>query len=246
MQAEHGTAAKAQGKPDETGARWIVAIMQPYLYPYAGYFRLLAEADEFVILDCVQFPRRGRVHRCQVPGPDGREEWLTLPLATQPRSTLIRDLVFADDARAELDRRLDRLRWLAEGTGPAAARVRAQLHSPLSSVAHFLEDGLRLVASLLELPARISRSSDLDIDPSLRRQERILAIARAKNATDYLNAPGGHGLYDAQAFASAGVRLHFQDEYRGRFMHLLPALAAQDPAQLRADVLGSRSSIADI
>jgi hypothetical protein len=37
--------------------------MQPYFVPYAGYFRLFAASDLFVIYDCVQFPRRGWVHR---------------------------------------------------------------------------------------------------------------------------------------------------------------------------------------
>jgi hypothetical protein len=36
-----------------------VAVMQPYFMPYAGYFRLFAAADVFVLFDCVQFPRRG-------------------------------------------------------------------------------------------------------------------------------------------------------------------------------------------
>ena len=40
-----------------------MAIMQPYFIPYAGYFRLFAASDLFVIYDCVQFPRRGWVHR---------------------------------------------------------------------------------------------------------------------------------------------------------------------------------------
>ena len=81
-----------------------VAVMQPYFFPYAGYFRLLAAADVFVIYDCVQFPRRGRVHRCEVTGLSGETQWLTLPLAHQPRDVLIRDLAFAVNARAELDR----------------------------------------------------------------------------------------------------------------------------------------------
>jgi len=77
-------------------SRDAVAVMQPYFYPYAGYFRLLAAAEIFVIFDDVQFPRRGRVHRCEVPRPVGGSnsalEWLTLPLARQPRDTLIKDL----------------------------------------------------------------------------------------------------------------------------------------------------------
>ena len=38
-----------------------LGIMQPYFFPYAGYFRLFAHVDEFVIFDCVQFRRRGRM-----------------------------------------------------------------------------------------------------------------------------------------------------------------------------------------
>ena len=77
----------------------VVAVMQPYFYPYAGYFRLLAAANTFVIFDDVQFPRRGRVHRCEVPGPGRRSEWLTLPLAGTPRDVLIGNLTFAAAAR---------------------------------------------------------------------------------------------------------------------------------------------------
>ena len=47
--------------PIEPGKR--IAVMQPYFFPYLGYFRLFSQADEFVIYDCVQMPRRGRVHR---------------------------------------------------------------------------------------------------------------------------------------------------------------------------------------
>ena len=51
--------------------------MQPYFFPYVGYFGLLAHVDEFVIFDCVQFPRRGRVHRTEVtPASDGEQRWL--------------------------------------------------------------------------------------------------------------------------------------------------------------------------
>ena len=37
-------------------------------------FRLLAAAETFVICDDVQFPRRGRAHRCRLPGPGGALE----------------------------------------------------------------------------------------------------------------------------------------------------------------------------
>ena len=79
-----------------------VAVMQPYFYPYAGYFRLFAAADCFVVLDCVQFNRRGRVHRAQLL--DARGGWLTLPLARQPRESLLRHAVGAAQVAAVGDR----------------------------------------------------------------------------------------------------------------------------------------------
>lgn len=213
-----------------------VAVMQPYFFPYAGYFRLFASCDEFVIFDCVQFPRRGRVHRTQVLGVGGRAEWLTLPLAGQPMRTPIRNLAFAADARVAFNRRLARV-TLARPRSPAALRVVHHLGAPLESVVDYLETGLRLVANVLGFHTHVTRSSTLDIDPSLRGQDRVLAIAQARGATTYVNPPGGRDLYDPDRFAREGIRLEFLPNYRGQYYHLLPALLQDAPDMIRADVL---------
>ena len=54
--------------------------MQPYFYPYYGYFNLINEVDKFVFLDDVQFNRRGWVHRNKLYNYDKKLSWLTLPL----------------------------------------------------------------------------------------------------------------------------------------------------------------------
>jgi hypothetical protein len=217
----------------------VVAVMQPYFYPYAGYFRLLAAADTFVIYDDVQFARRGRVHRCEVPGASGTTHWLTLPLARAPRDVLIAELAFAATARAELDARLARLTWLTRANGPLAERVRGHLFGRLGTPCDFIEGGLRLVAGALGLTARIVRSSALGVDSSLGRQERIIALVEAAGGRAYVNAPNGRALYDAHAFHARGLALQFLEPYRGRFQYLLPALVADDPASLRDDVLAT-------
>jgi len=210
--------------------------MQPYFFPYAGYFRLLLAVDEFVIFDCVQFPRRGRVHRCEVPGPNGAIEWLTLPLARQPREVLIRDLAFSDNARSELDSRLSQLPWVRTASGPCSDQVRDFLFGPLDSVIDYLASGLKLVAELLELPVTIRRSSNLEVNADLRGQDRVIAVAQAVGATDYLNPPGGRGLYQTEAFERNGLRLSFLPAYAGRFFHLLPALMTCPPKSLLDDI----------
>ncbi len=213
-----------------------VAVMQPYFFPYAGYFRLFAACDLFVIYDCVQFPRRGRVHRCEVPGPAGSAEWLTLPLASQKREVLIRDLEFAADARAEFDRRLARLGWIARSRGPSAETIRKFLHAPFGSTIDYLEAGLRLVARELGLETEIVRSSAYGIGRELSGERRIIAIAKATGASRYINAPGGKVLYDSVTFGAASLELCFLAPYRGRFRHLLFDLMQEDPAIIAADV----------
>lgn len=213
-----------------------IAVMQPYFFPYAGYFRLLAAADYFVMLDCVQFNRRGRVHRVQVPGPAGNAEWLTLPLQYHPQDVRIRDLAFASGARHLLDERLRRHPWIHTGAGPLAGTLRRHLHGPLGSVADFLEAGIRLTAAALDLPATIMRSSQLGVAPGLRGQERIMAIVQALQGTEYINAPGGRLLYDSAMFAKAGITLSFLVPYDGCYPYLLPALFGIAPAAIRADI----------
>lgn len=221
---------------DRTANGPVVAAMQPYLYPYAGYFRLMAAADTFVILDDVQFARRGRVHRCEIPAAGGGTAWLTLPLARHSRDVAIRELAFVANARAELDARLRRLSWL-KGDSPLAMRVRAHLHGPLATPCAFVTKGLTVVADALELPARRILSSSLEIDRTLRGQARIIAVAKAVGAGTYVNSPGGRHLYDPGPFADAGIMLRFLAPYEGRFPFLLPALMTDAPDALRRDIV---------
>src|SRR5260221_7894339 len=94
--------------------------MQPYFVPYAGYFRLLAATDLFVVYDCVQFPRRGWVHRNRLPDATGELRWLTLPLERAPQETLISELRFRSDARAALLEQFPRFPLLARDAAGTA------------------------------------------------------------------------------------------------------------------------------
>jgi hypothetical protein len=203
-----------------------VAVMQPYFYPYAGYFRLIAAVDLFLVFDCVQFPRRGRVHRAPLPGG----EWLTLPLARQPRTTPIRDIRLAEDRDSRWQERIARLSWLSR---PLAAALAPPLPERLLP---FLVAHLRTACARLGIATPLRSSSELAIDPGLRAEARVIALARAAGATEYWNLPGGVALYDPEAFAAAGLGLRFLPPYAGPHGAMLHALATADPAALVRDV----------
>ena len=195
--------------------------MQPYFIPYAGYFRLFTAADVVVMFDCVQFPRRGWVHRNRLRTAAGADDWLTLPVAKAPQDVLIRDLHFAPQARERLReaaRRFPLLEAALQARHPLAERV---LRCDGDDVAAYLVDLLREFAALLGYQRPVVRSSTLPIPPELRAQDRVIAILQAVGATRYVNPPGGRELYDHPTFERNGLSLRFLTPYGGSMESIL-------------------------
>ena len=214
--------------------RRAAAIMQPYFAPYAGYYRLLAAADVFVIYDCVQFPRRGWVHRNRLPGSDGEPAWLTLPLKPAPFDARIDAMTFAEDAAGRMAERIRAFPSLAAAPEAATALLHA---GPFSgALVDYLERQLALACARLAMAPALMRSSSLGLPPELRGQDRILEICRRVGATDYVNAPGGRDLYDAAAFEAAGVALHFLPPWEGSPLSLLHRLAVEPAEAVAAEI----------
>lgn len=215
-----------------------LAVMQPYFVPYAGYFRLFAASDLFVIYDCVQFPRRGWVHRNRLIDATGTLRWLTLPLEKAPRDALIRDLRFPGGVSELLSERLRAFPIIASAdsdTDDLIAGLRDVRGIPLEYIERLLE----LSASYLELPWRVVRSSSLNIPQEFRGQARILEIARRLGASRYVNASGGRELYDVGAFEDAGIELRFLDDYQGPASSILQRMLTEDRRILAEDIVSS-------
>lgn len=210
--------------------------MQPYFMPYAGYFRLCEAADYFVLYDCVQFPRRGWVHRNRLPDATGALHWLTLPLAPAPQQTPIRMLRFHDEADALWASQLRRFPLLGSAS---ASPWRALLEDLSGSVCDYLERLLRQVIDHLGLRCTILRSSQMSLPGTLRGQERILAVAERLGAGCYVNAPGGRALYRAEDFAARGIALRFLADYAGDPSSILARLPREPAAALREEIRSS-------
>lgn len=217
----------------------VVAVMQPYFYPHMGYYRLMACADIFVIFDCVQFPRRGRVHRTEVPGRKGQTEWLTLPLKRADRRAVIKAIQLSSQAKAIMQERLANHEWYHTANGPLAAWIKRNLQEPGDSLAALLTRQLAFVRDQLGFRCELIHSSQLELEAELRGQDRVLAIARRLGASTYINAPGGKHLYSDEAFKESGVSLQFLSAYSGQHQHGMKALASEAPEVLRQDVLSS-------
>lgn len=213
-----------------------VAIMQPYFYPYAGYYRLFAAADVFVVYDCVQFPRRGWVHRNRLSNVNGEDQWLTLPLEKGDRDkTRICDLVFSKNAETLMEEQIRRFPCLAD-----LAKKEPELSAILSDFSitpvQYLVRGLEWSTERLGIKRPILLSSSLNIPESIKAQERIIEIVKRINAKHYINAPGGLELYNEETFVNAGLTLRFLSDYSGSYKSILQRFLCERSADIVQEI----------
>ncbi|WP_037968262.1 WbqC family protein [Sulfitobacter guttiformis] len=215
--------------------------MQPYFFPYGGYYRLMAATDMFVIYDCVQFARRGRVHRSRIPETQsGRPpKWLTLPLAKAPRETRICDLRFAQDAKSRLAQTFKQFGLSSAASTPLRQKVCNLLEKPEGTVVDVLHDSLRLMRDACEFDCDIRRSSSLEIAPDVKGEARVIKIVQSFGGRTYINSPGGVDLYSAATFADAELRLRFLDPYAGAIQNMLQAVFTMKIEDIRNDIVTS-------
>jgi len=211
-----------------------VAVMQPYFVPYAGYYRLFTAADIFVAFDCVQFPRRGWVHRNQFPVAPGAADWLTLPLQKCDQSTRIADLAFVPDAGALLDLRVRRFPILQSAWNSSSPLIDSIKITGAGTVADYLCAQLASLTALLGISRPIVRSSSLGIPADVHGQARVIAIARALGATRYVNSPGGRALYQPEAFNEQGIELRFLSPFTGSTDSILSLLLTEPVERVAA------------
>ena len=210
--------------------------MQPYFFPYAGYFRLFAAADTFVILDCVQLPRPGWVHRNRFEKANGELDWLTLPLAKAPYTTRIKDLRFRADAKKSLETSLRRFPLLNHAYETGDTLVKTALHISSDDVTAHLHCLLAEVTRRLFLDKPMVRSSTLGLPPHLSGQDRVLAIVENLGGTRYVNASGGRALYDRAAFTRRGIELQFLAPYAGSMSSVLSRLLTEPPGGIADEI----------
>lgn len=219
-------------QPDRKNPMTTIAVMQPYFLPYAGYFRMFAEADIVCIFDCVQFPRRGWVHRNRLPGVAGQSHWLTLPIAKGPMDVRIADLHFADDAAASMASRCSIFPVLRDIRHPLVDAMRA----PSGEVVPYLMKLLSIICAELGLPFSVVRSTSLQIPTAFTGQDRVLEICRRLNADRYVNLAGGRRLYDADVFKRQGVQLNLFENWTGSQWSILYRLLTEAAPQIAAEI----------
>ena len=183
-----------------------LAIMQPYLFPYLGYFQLIRSVDAFVLYDDVNYIKGGWINRNFILG-NGEKQLFTLPLRAASPNKLINQIELAGPQK--ILRSVRHSYRKAPHFDLVYPMLEDILEQKETNLARFLDYQLRRICAHLGLEAEWYLSSDLRKDNALRGQDKVLAMCEELGARHYINVPGGKALYDKEAFAEHGLQLSF-------------------------------------
>ena len=193
------------------GERKRVAIVQSNYIPWKGYFDLINSADEFVILDDVQYTRRDWRNRNRIKTPQG-VIWLTIPVNVKGRyeqridETTVSDPAWAEAHWESLRHSYARAPHFEQFCDAVEAAYREISSDRLSDINRNM---LEMVCALLGIHTPMKRSTEYGA--AGRKSDRLLNICLAAGATEYLSGPAAKAYLDEAAFREAGVTVSWFD-----------------------------------
>lgn len=181
--------------------------MQPYLFPYIGYFQLINAVDKFVVYDDVSYINRGWINRNNIL-VNNKKHLFTVVLDHSSPHKLINETTIKDNF-------VDLLKTIRFSyiKAPYFQKIFSLLEGILTyqnrSLSHFIANSLITISNYLDIKTEFFISSAVDKDNSLKGKDKIFHICKILGAKKYLNAIGGIELYDKSDFAANNIELSF-------------------------------------
>lgn len=189
-----------------------IAIMQPYLFPYIGYWQLIKAVDKFVILDDVNYIMRGYINRNLIL-LDGKPYRFSIPIEKASQNKLIMDtkICFSDSDKKKLIHTIESAYHRAPCFNEVFPIIENIILFSEENLTEYIINSITEILKYVDINTEILVSSKLDKHKGLKAEERIIDICRCLNANTYINASGGRELYSHSEFERYNLKLFFLD-----------------------------------
>ncbi len=190
-----------------------IAVMQPYFFPYIGYFQLIHSVDKFVFYDDVNFIKNGWINRNRILIND-HASYLTVQLADASPNKLINQVHFTDN-RQKLKKSIE----LAYKKSPYFINVwpvvEHCMNFETNMISELAVETIKAVCKYLGINTQFELSSASYSDTKgIDKAERLVTICERNNAKHYINPSGGIELYKKEFFENRGITLNFINSNR--------------------------------
>lgn len=185
------------------------AIMQPYFFPYIGYFQLISAVDTFIIYDNIQYTKKGWINRNRIL-VNGKDEYITLPLKKDSDYLNIINREVSDTyEKDKFLRKLKEVYRKAPEFSTVFPIIEAIINYEDNNLFYYLHNGLLKVCDFLDVKTTFVISSSLDINHDLKSEDKVIALCKKTNTTQYINPIGGVELYSKTTFTDQAIELIF-------------------------------------
>lgn len=187
-----------------------LAVMQPYIFPYIGYFQLINAVEKFVILDDVNFIKRGWINRNQIL-LNNNPYLFTIPLEKISQNNTIKQtkISYATNWQSNLLKTLEQAYKKAPLFYPVMELVSSAINEKYVYISELAVRSIKEICEYLNIGTTIIDSSEIYQNNYLTGENRIVDICLRENASVYINAAGGRELYRTENFKQHNIELKF-------------------------------------
>jgi len=211
-----------------------VAIMQPYFLAYIGYYQLINSVDKFFIYDNIEYTKKGWFNKNRIL-LNGKDKLFTIPLKSDSDYLPVNERFVAENFSKE---RHKIIQWINISYKKAPFYkeniqfIESLFNQDNDNLFDFIYFSVNQVCDLLKIKTKIIKSSELEINHSLKSENKVLAICKFLNADIYINAIGGKELYSKEIFMQNNISLNFirtrKIEYKQFSNEFIPWLSIID------------------
>ena len=189
-----------------------LAVMQPYLFPYIGYFQMIKAVDVFVFYDDVNFIKQGWINRNRIL-VSNKEYLFTVPLKNASSFVSINETFINLDFFKKWKKTFLQTIEQNYKKAPQFEEVFLLLNEIFEknhiTISQLAVDSVVTISKYLGIEKKFLISSEQYHNQTKPREERLIAICKAEQATQYINAIGGKELYTKESFKKEAIELSF-------------------------------------
>lgn len=189
-----------------------LAIMQPYLFPYIGYYQLIDAVDKFVNYDDVTYIKKGWINRNNIQS-HGEKYMFSIPIndissfrpinITEINNRLY--IVWRKKFLKTLHLNYCKSPFFEEGI----RIVESVLDTTGSYISSIAFESIKQVCNYLKIETKLIETSEVYNNAQLSGKDRVIDICKREEAEIYINPIGGQDLYDKYEFIQKGIKLYF-------------------------------------
>lgn len=189
-----------------------IGIMQPYFFPYLGYWQLMCAVDKYVVYDDVNFIKGGRINRNNIL-INGKAQQINLILREPSPNKMINEISVNTDDR--IKKKLIKTIEMAYHKAPffddAMGCVESVIMQAEQSLPQYLYNSFLILGEYLGINTEIIMSSSLSKNNSLKGYKKVISICELLEGDEYYNSLTGVPLYSPyrNEFEAAGIELSF-------------------------------------